>query len=219
MKIPSGTDVIDKLLNGGYDKGIITTIYGPAGSGKTTLCLLASIKVAENRKVIYIDTEGGFSVERLKQLSDKDVMKSIFVLKPVNFEDQSKKISNLTNMINDKIGLVVVDTISMLYRVEISRTKDPKPVYSEMDWQIGALSEIAKKNDIPVIVTNQVYSDFDDPSQVKMIGGDMLKYASKCLIELSKYKTYRKALIRKHRSIPENKEILFEIKERGLEER
>ena len=71
MKIPAGSELMDSMLDGGYDSDIITTIYGPAGSGKTNLCLLAAISIArQNKKVIYIDTEGGFSVSRLDQLAD-----------------------------------------------------------------------------------------------------------------------------------------------------
>ena len=56
MKLSAGSKLLDKLLNGGYEKDIINTIYGPAGSGKTLLCLLAVLQaVAEKKKVIYID--------------------------------------------------------------------------------------------------------------------------------------------------------------------
>jgi DNA repair protein RadB len=217
-KTDAGSPVMNKLLDGGYEPGIITTIFGPAGSGKTTLCMLAAIQCSSAKKIIYIDTEGGFSAERLKQLAGNAAIKNILILKPVNFDEQVKAIERLKEMVNDKIGLVVVDTISMLYRVEISRRKEPKPVYNELDLQISYLTEIARKNSIPVLVTNQVYADFDEKDAVKMVGGDMLKYSSKCLIELVKFKNSRKAIIKKHRSIVENREIVFEIKQDGIEE-
>ena len=68
-KIPSGSKVLDRMLNEGYEKDVITTIYGPAGSGKTVLCMLCSINMCRNKKkVIYVDTENSFSIERLKQI-------------------------------------------------------------------------------------------------------------------------------------------------------
>ena len=210
-----GGIVMNKLLSGGYERGIITTIFGPAGSGKTTLCMIAAIAAAKDKKVLYVDTEGGFSAERLVQLSGREAMRNILVLKPTSFEEQAKAIDNLRQMANDKIGLIVLDTISMLYRVEVGRKKDPKDIYGELDLQISYLTHIARKNSIPVIVTNQVYSDFDEKDGVKMVGGDVLKYASKCLIELAKFKTARKAILRKHRSLPES-EILFDIVQEGL---
>ena len=52
-----------------------------------------------------------------------------------------------------------------------------------------------------------------------MVGGDIIKYGSKCLIELQIMSTgKRKAILRKHRSLAENKDIVFEIIEKGLKE-
>ena len=51
----------------------IKLIYGPAAAGKTTYCLLTSISMAKKgKKVMFIDTENGFSIERLKQLCGPD---------------------------------------------------------------------------------------------------------------------------------------------------
>ena len=82
-KITSGAQFVDDFLNGGYESNIITTIYGPSGAGKTNLCLLAAVKVAESgKKVIFIDTEGGIAVERIKQISSnyQQVLEKIIFL-------------------------------------------------------------------------------------------------------------------------------------------
>jgi hypothetical protein len=51
-----------------------------------------------------------------------------------------------------------------------------------------------------------------------MVGGDILKYGSKCLIELQAgHRGIRKAIIRKHRSIAGEKEVFFRIIENGIE--
>ena len=49
-KVPSGSPVIDMLLGGGYDADIITTIFGPAGSGKTNLCLFCAKEVVKRER-------------------------------------------------------------------------------------------------------------------------------------------------------------------------
>jgi DNA repair protein RadB len=221
IKINSGSDVINKLLNGGYENDIMTTVYGPAGSGKTTMCLLCAISMIKSgKKVIYIDTEGGFSIERLKQLKDynEEIIKNILILKPTDFDDQYKIFKNVNTMVNDKIGLIIVDTISMLYRIENSKNRERKNVNKDMSLQVSMLTEITRKKNIPMLLTNQVYSDFKQKDAVKMVGGDLLRYSSKCLLELIQYKTYRKLKIIKHRSIPEHKEIVFKIVHDGFEE-
>ena len=220
-KIESGTDVIDTLLEGGYESDIVTTIYGPAGSGKTNLALLASISIAkQGKKVIYIDTEGGFSVARLNQLTlnSRKVLGNILFLKPTKFSEQKKAFEKLRSVVNKRdIGLIIVDTIAMLYRLEMGKNDDVYETNRELGKQIAYLTEIARKKNIPVIVTNQVYSNFDERNKINMVGGDIIKYGSKCLLELQiTPNNKRRAVLKKHRSMPEEKEITFEIIEKGL---
>ena len=220
MKIPTGSKILDKMLNSGYETDIITTIYGPAGSGKTVLCLLCAINIArKNKKIIYVDTEGNFSLERLKQiaLDYKKILQKIVFLRPTSFEDQKKSFEKLKELVNEKIGLIIVDTIAMLYRLELGKNEDVYEVNRELGKQLSYLTEIARKKHIPVLITNQVYSDFEDKEKVNMVGGDLLKYGSKCLIELQiTPSSNRRAILRKHRSIAEEKEITFKIVEGGI---
>lgn len=218
--IPSGSKILDYMLNGGYEKDIITTIYGPAGSGKTNLMILASINMARNKKkVIYIDTEGSFSIERLKQIAPdyNKVIENIVFLKPVSFEEQKNSFDKLRDLVNDKIGLIIVDTISMLYRLELGKSNDIYNVNSELGRQLSYLSEISRKKNIPVLLANQVYSSFENKDKVNMVGGDLLKYSSKCLLELQATPAgNRRVILKKHRSIAEEKEIVFKIVETGI---
>ncbi len=217
-RISTGTEVLDRLLEGGYETDAITTIYGPAGVGKTNLALLAAVTVAQQgKKVIYIDTEGGFSVTRLKQIvpQAKKVLDRIIFFQPTNFEEQKKAFAKLHQLVTNKIGLIVVDTITMLYRLQ--RTpEDVHEVNRELGMQIGILNEICRKQRIPVVVTNQVYAQFDS-GRVNMVGGDLLKYGSKCLLELQSLTAGRRRIIlRKHRSIAGEKEAYFQIVEKGI---
>jgi len=67
------------------------------------------------------------------------------------------------------------------------------------------------------LVTNQVYSDFEEKNKVNLVGGDILKYGSKCLLELQKTPaSNRKIIVRKHRSVPENRFRIFKIVEGGI---
>jgi DNA repair protein RadB len=92
-------------------------------------------------------------------------------------------------------------------------------VNKDLGMQISYLSEIARRKNIPVLVTNQVYSSFEERENIKMVGGDILKYGSKCLIELQKgHNGIRKAVLKKHRSIAEDREAVFKIVNSGIEE-
>ncbi|MDP2749247.1 MAG: DNA repair and recombination protein RadB [Nanoarchaeota archaeon] len=227
LKISAGAPILDEFLNGGYEKGIITTIYGPSSSGKTNLCLVCLINFIKTtgKKVIYIDTESSFSVERFKQLDSdfrKTIEKIIFI-RPTNFDEQMKafeKLGKMTDEAKEPFGLVVVDSIAMLYRLEISkRQEEVYDVNRDMSMQLAYLNEVARKKNLPILITSQVYSSFEEKDKIKIVGGDLLKYGSKCLIELQKARNnIRKAILRKHRSLPEEREINFVIREDGIDD-
>jgi DNA repair protein RadB len=219
-KVSTGAQFLDTFLHGGFDTDIVTTIFGPSGSGKTNVCLLSAVKMAEQgKKVVFIDTEGGIAVERIKQIADdySIVLGRIMFFNPMNFEEQKEVFENLHKVVNDAVGLIVVDSISMLYRLELGKSSEVYEVNSSLGKQLGSLVEIARRRKIPVLITNQVYSDFDNRDQVKMVGGDLLKYGSKCLIELQKYRAHRSFILRKHRSLPEGLQCSFRIVSEGME--
>ncbi|PIN73297.1 DNA repair and recombination protein RadB [Candidatus Woesearchaeota archaeon CG10_big_fil_rev_8_21_14_0_10_45_16] len=219
-KVSSGAAFLDSFLDGGYDDNIITTVYGPSGSGKTNLCLIAAVTMAEKgKKVLFMDTEGGIAIERIKQLTSNfdDVIQRLFFFSPVNFSQQKEIFETMRNMVNDSVGLIVIDSISMLYRLELGRSDEVFEVNSALGRQIAYLVEIARTRNIPVLITNQVYVDFNS-KEIRMVGGDLLKYGSKCLLELQKFVNCRGLILRKHRSLPEGIEARFRIVQNGMEE-
>jgi len=237
-KISCGSYDLNKWLYGGYERDVITMIAGPAGSGKTNFTILASCSQAKKgNKVIFIDTEGGFSIERVKQIvgseNSEEILKNIFLLSPTSFEEQKKAFSTLLSKLKtEQVGLIVVDGMAMLYRLELGdaiKSQDDlriREVNREVARQMRVLAEIARKKDIPVIITNQVYADFvpeEDwkkgiKGNVNIVGGDLLQYWCKCILELQNDNGKRKAILKKHRSLA-NKEMNFEIKNDGISKR
>ena len=220
-KISTGSYDLNKWLFGGYDKDVVSVIYGGSGSGKTNFCLLAAVSQAKKgNKVVFVDTEGGFSCERVEQIAGeryKEVLDNILLLKPTEFSEQKKIFDKLHDYLKGGVGLVVVDGMTILYRLDSALAKDKdeaeyKAVNAELVRQIKMLAEISRKQNIPVIMTAQVYNWEEEQ---KMVGGDILKYWAKCWIELKNERGVRKAFLRKHRSQPE-KEIEFKIVGEGI---
>lgn len=216
-RISSGIEILDQLLEGGYEKDSITTIYGPAGSGKTNTAIMAAISVInKGKKVIFIDTEGGFSIRRLEQISkdSKKILSNMVFFHPTTFEEQKKAVEKLTKISLNNIGIIIIDTIGMIYRLERKTTE--RDLNTELSEQISCLTQISRKQNIPILLTNQVYTNFETRKN-QMIGGEILNYASKCLIEYDNMQNNKKrAILRKHRSIVGEKEIIFEIYDKGL---
>lgn len=220
----AGSYDLNKWLYGGYEDDIVTVICGGPGTGKTNFCLLAAVSQAKKgEKVIFVDTEGGFSVERVKQLAPdnyEDVLKNILLLKPTNFSEQKKEFESLLKNLKKGVSLIVVDGMTILYRLDFAEAREKSEremqrINSELARQIKTLAEISRKRGIPVIVTAQVYK-WEDVS--KLVGGDILMYWGKCLIELANDKGRRVAYLKKHRSLPE-KSLYFQITNSGIRKR
>ncbi len=230
-KISAGSYDLNKWLHGGYETDIVTVLYGGPGSGKTNFCLTCAVSQAKKgNKVIFVDTEGGFSVERVKQLlngknseekqDEKKVLENIFLLKPTSFEEQKKSFVELEKYLKNEVSLIIVDSMTILYRLDfaVAREKSDaeiQKINSELVRQIKILAEIARKREIPVVITNQIYK-WDDNTQ--MVGGDILKYWGKCLIEVENDKGKRTAFLRKHRSLAESS-FSFQIYDGGVRKR
>ncbi|XP_071446626.1 DNA repair protein RAD51 homolog 4 [Hetaerina americana] len=71
--IPFGVSCLDNILDGGLLTGTLTELYGSSSNGKTQICFAITANVILNlkQKVHYIDTKGGFSGKRMKDILEK----------------------------------------------------------------------------------------------------------------------------------------------------
>ena len=215
---------LDVMLGGGFEKGTITQIFGAPSSGKSNVALSLAVNVAKSdKKVIYIDTEGGISLDRIKQISGEDFSKvanNIIVFEPTNFLEQNDTIKSIDVWLrknHDDVDLIIVDSAVALYRVDDMKSSR---LNKELGKQMGILSKIARQYDVAVILTNQIYSSYDDEgnNDIKAVGGTILQYWSKAIIQLERGDdiNQRIATLKRHRSIPEGKQAIFSITSRGI---
>lgn len=205
-------------LTEGVEKGAITNFYGPPGVGKTNLCILAVLEcIRRGGRVVYIDTEGGLSPERVRQISmgDEEVFKNVILIEPKTFEEQGVVIKNLETQ---NFDMLVLDSSVALYRLKCADpTKETLGANKELSVQLSILSNIARKKNIPVIITAHTFKNWDT-GENQIIGGDSIKYWSKSIIfiEHTGKMGERKATVMKHRSLPEGKFVKFEIVNEGV---
>ncbi len=213
--IPIGCESIDRLLGGGLVEGAITQIYGESGSGKTNIALFTAFTASKmNKKVIFLDTEGSFHEQRVNQIFGDEknaLLKNIKLLDARSFEEQEEEIEKITKYGCD---LIIIDSMTSLYRVE--RTDDN---YYDVNKTLGKqalkLLNYARENNIPVLITNQVYRDIETGKD-EPVGGSILKYYSKIILEIKKTSEGRKAVLKKHLSKKDGEEAEFQIVENGL---
>jgi DNA repair protein RadB len=222
-KIPSNSS-LDDLLDGGFEKGCVTQIYGSPSSGKSNVTLTLAVNVAKNnKKVIYMDTEGGISIDRIKQIAGpyfSNVANNIMVLEPTDFLQQTENLRSIDVWLmkhHEEVDLIVLDSAVALYRVDDMKSYK---LSKELRKQIQLLSNIARKYDIAVIITNQIYNSFDEEgnNEVKAVGGDIIAYISKVIIQLERGEeiNQRVATLKRHRSLPEGRQVCFSITSDGI---
>lgn len=209
---------LDDLLGGGVENGIVTEFYGEAGTGKTNICLQASREVAsKDSKVAFIDSEG-VSMERLRQIcgapgySQQKILPNILFFSPHSLEEQEQMVQNALKL--RKLKLIVVDTINLLYRIKLE--EDEEGATRSIVRQLTSLQITARRNNLYVITTGQVYST--ENGDVKPFAGRGMEHMAKTIVKLERVDTgRRKATIIKHRSQPEGLSAVFTVTAHGIE--
>lgn len=207
------------MLEGGFEKGIVTQIYGVAGSGKTNICIQLTIEcVRQGQKVIYIDTEG-LSPLRFKQIAGenaKEIARSVIIYEPLSFEEQYAAVKEIEKIAGENIGLVILDSATSFYRFELEDEESGIRSRRELMNQIGFLHALARKHGFVVLITNQVYSDIN-LGGVRPLGGTSLEHISKTILQFERTgEGVRRAIMIKHRSRPEGSSCAFRITGDGL---
>jgi DNA repair protein RadB len=206
--IPTGCISLDKLLGGGFPADGVSLIYGEAETGKTSLAIQCAVNCARRGyKSLFIDTDGTLSSERLTQIAECDYEKispQIIIMRPSNFQEQGKTLDNLEKMINKKFGLIVVDTITSLYRVEVNDPKEAFASNRELNRQMAVLTQIAKTCGTGVLVISQVRSvPFGEKVEMQPVATRVLNYWSEVVLNLKQTGQTRviKSLREKHPTI------------------
>ena len=224
IKLP---EPVNSLIKG-LEPGALTSFYGAPGTGKTNLCLLAAAEcVKGGGKVVYIDTEGGFSLERLRQITNmhQAVLDKTSLIEPRDFQEQRRVIGELEK---HQAELFIVDSMVAMYRLEYAeKNGGKKPAYvagravleanRELSKQLSLLSGLAREKGVPVFVTAHTFKHWETGLN-EIVGGDAIKYWSKVIVYLEKTgrMSERKATLIKHRYLPEWGSVKFSIVNEGI---
>lgn len=217
QKLGSGS-CIDELLGGGIDTGTITQIYGESATGKTSICLMLAYRTALNGgKVVYMDTEG-LSGERIEQIfRDKSALDNVFVYDIYDFKQQSSVIKNISRVCEkEDVKLIIVDCFTSLYRSELEDENKQVKMKRELTFQLTYLLGLARKHDLAVVITNQMFTDIRNGLN-KPLGGPSIDHLSKIIIGIHRINKKRRALLMKHRSHAEGNSCIFQITDTGIE--
>ena len=159
-KLSSGCSNIDFLLKGGFSLNEISLIYGEASSGKTILTVQCAIEAALQKfKVFYVDSDQSFSAHRLESMPFNPAsLEQIIIFRPGDFQDQIGITEALENMVTKAKTLLVIDSITGLYRASLGRRKETFAYNRELNRELAYLSDLSRRFPLVTILTGEVHS-------------------------------------------------------------
>ena len=232
--ITTGSESLNNLLGGkGVESKSITEAYGAFGSGKTQMGLTLAVGVqfplnsgGANGKAVYIDTEGTFRPDRIRQIAEgvganpEKVLKNILVARAFNSDHQILLLDKVTELVKngEPIKLMVIDSLTAHFRAEFAGRGQLADRQQKLNKYMHQLMKLAEQHNIAVFVTNQVMTNpammFGDPTVP--IGGNIVGHASTYRIYLRRGKQgSRVAKLIDSPNLPDN-EALFYVTEAGV---
>jgi len=234
FNITTGSRELDKLLGGkGIETKAITEAFGGFGSGKTQLGLSLAVNVqmpvdkgGAEGKAVYIDTEGTFRPERIRQIAEgkninpENVLKNILVARAFNSDHQMLLVDKVAELIKngEPVRLVIIDSLTAHFRAEFSGRGQLADRQQKLNKYLHNLMKMAEANNLAVYVTNQVMANpammFGDPTTA--IGGNIVGHASTYRVYIRRGKKgSRVAKLIDSPNLPDN-ECLFFVTSKGV---
>jgi DNA repair protein RadB len=159
-KLSTGCSNIDTLLRGGFSAHQINFVYGEASSGKTILTIQCAIQAARgNWKVFYLDSDQSFSPNRLESLPlTAESLERIIIFRPGDFKEQIGITETFENLFTKSQTLLVIDSITGLYRASLRESKDTFEYNRELNRQLAYLADLSRRFQLVTILTGEVHS-------------------------------------------------------------
>jgi len=153
-----------------------------------------------NGKVCYIDTEGTFRPERIRQIAEQKgvsaeaAMDNIAYARCYTSEHLVQLIAEAAGMMvrdEDKFALIIVDSIMGVFRVDYSGRGELSERQQALGRVMSKLQKMSEEFGVAVVLTNQVMADPGGgcafmPSHPKPVGGHILAHFSTTRLFLRK---------------------------------
>ena len=188
-KVSTGCIGLDKLLQGGIDRGEITLLYGESATGKTTACIQAATSIAtEGLKVIFIDSDNSFTPQRFRQIAGEtshSLSELMMLFFPETFEKQRILVESLNNYVTPQLGIVIIDSISTLYRAAFSKAENVFDLNRDLTRQLAYLADLTQSKKIACLITSQVHARLNSiGDQVEPVARRAVTHFSSTIIRI-----------------------------------
>lgn len=115
----------------------------------------------------------------------------IILMKPTDFREQAAAIDRLAEYITKNFGLVVIDTMTSLYRLRIAESPNKTFEFNrELNRQTAILAQVARIEKITILLTSQVRSVFNEATvSIEPVATRVLKFWADIIISLKPTET------------------------------
>ncbi len=235
LRLTTGSNALDKILDGGLETQTITEFYGEYGSGKSQIChqLCVNVQLPPERgglkgAALYIDTENTFRLERIVQmarhvgLEPEQVVKNIIYAEAYTSDHQMFLLENADEVIKaNNVKLIIVDSLTAHFRSEYIGREMLAPRQQKLNKHMHKLIGLARAFNAVAVVTNQVMAkpDVFFGDAVHPIGGHIVGHTSHTRLYLRRASRgpVRIARLVSSPYLPEGEEI-FKVTENGIED-
>ena len=145
-----------------------------------------------------------------------EALTSRFVVTEVHdFEEQEEAVRDAEAFAEDA-DVVVLDSATGFYRLERTGENDGGEALRRVARQVTHLLSLARKHDLAVVLTNQVFTD-PDSDRTRPLGGHTLEHWTGTVIRLDRFRGgNRRATLEKHQSRAAGESATFRITDSGL---
>ena len=223
-KLSTGSHSLDSLLGGGFPLHQVSLVYGEASTGKTILSMHTALEAAaKDFRTLYVDADQSFSPQKLEHLPRAaELAERIILFRPGSFREQVKIVESVESMLTRTPSLLVIDSITGLYR---STDGKPDRFFArnrELNRQLAILSDLASKSPLWILLTGQVHSSpVGREWLVEPVATRTLKHWSALIVRLRQTPRpeVREGRLEKRDGVDvSGSRVLFRIGESGIED-
>jgi DNA repair protein RadA len=194
QRLTTGSNNLDKLLGGGVETQAITEFIGEYGAGKSQICMQLCVTAQQpldqgglGGKVLFIDTEGTFSPQRVHDIAEargleaRSILEHIIYARCYNSDHQMHIVDQAAKVVEEEgIRLIVVDSLISHFRGEYVGRERLAERQQRLNQHIHRLLRLAELYNGSAVFTNQIQANptavFGDPN--RPAGGHVVAHAS-----------------------------------------
>jgi RecA/RadA recombinase len=207
--------MLSQIINKSKIPPGITHVAGSPNSGTTTLLYQLCKGIKKEQKAIIFDCEMSFSAKRLKEiiLDTKTNLQDIYVIRIMDKKQQVKILMKLHNFLkNNEYSFMAINGITDHFRFN-NKLKSERHTHRILALQMAYLKMLSKKQNLPIIITNQVSMFRDNEKQkIRPIANAIISnYSDRTIIFQYINKRLWKAKYN-------DEELFYSLSSKGIEE-